>query len=355
MRLQMYEPRRGMIARGIAAFFLLAVAFFASREAYYMLLPSDALRVEESGETTAAADLGILQTVDSGRELDGNDINNIGDETLLSWIAAGGLTVVPGPDMRISARDGGSFDVDLDDAVTIGEVLGIINDNTSLEAGVSERGDALVIVDSGAGSGELKVESLEGSQAAEELGLAGSTSGEVLVGKRLVGDLGSVPLERVGGGKGVARGTVRITDRRGRVGEVDLTDLSIETVGDVVEAINSLDNIEVSASISGSGDAIILLDTSGLPFRLLGKEFLAAHVVATGVLVVSIVGVYILVNRPRVAGFLVEVEGELRKVSWPTRREVLGSTVVVLILMAVLSAYIFLADLLLATVFRGLF
>ncbi len=319
MRFQLYEPRRGVVARGVAAFVLLAVAFFASREAYYMLLPTDALNVEDSGETTAAVDLGILRTVETGRELEGSNINNIKEDTLLSWVVAGGLGVVPGPDLRITAKDGSSFELDLDDAVTIGEVLEIINGETSVEAKIgSESGDSLVVVDNAGGSGDLKVESMSGSRAAEELGLAGSTGEAVLLGRRLVGDLAALPLERVNGGEGVERGVIRITDRRGRTAEVDLTDRSIETVGDVVAAINSLGNIKVSASISAGGDAIILLDTSGLPFEVFGKEFLAAHVVAAVFLVGSIVGVYILVNRPRVAGFLVEVEGELRKVSWPT-------------------------------------
>lgn len=320
-----------------------------------MLLPTEALNVEDSGETTAAADLGMLKTVE-GRELEGGDINNIKEDTLLSWVVAGGLGVAPGPDLRITAKDGSSFELELDDAVTFGEVLEIINGETSVEAKISgEGGDSLVVVDNAGGSGDLKVESMGVSRAAEQLGLAGSTGEVVLVGERLVGDLAAVPLERVNGGEGVERGVIRITDRRGRIAELDLTDRSIETVGDVVAGINSLGNIKVSASINAGGDAIILLDTSGLPFEVFGKEFLSAHVVAAFFLVGSMVGVYILVNRPRVAGFLVEVEGELRKVSWPTRREVLGSTLVVLILMAVLAAYIFLVDFVLANILKRLF
>jgi len=320
-----------------------------------MLLPTEALNVEDSGETTAAADLGMLKTVE-GREFEGSDINNIREDTLLSWVVAGGLSVAPGPDLRITAKDGSSFELELDDAVTFGEVLEIINGETSVEAKISsEGGDSLVVVDNAGGSGELKVESMGGSRAAEQLGLAGSTGEVVLVGERLVGDLAALPLERVNGEEGVDRGVIRIRDRRGRVADLDLTHKSIETVGDVVAAINSLGNVKVSASISADGDAIILLDTSGLPFEVFGKEFLAAHVVAAVFLVGSIVGVYVLVNRPRVAGFLVEVEGELRKVSWPTRREVLGSTLVVLILMAVLSAYIFLVDAVLANILKRLF
>ena len=153
----------------------------------------------------------------------------------------------------------------------------------------------------------------------------------------------------------VDRGTIRITDKRGRSMDLDLSAGVFKTVGDVINAINSSREIKVRASVSGGGDAIILQDESGFPFTLLGRHFSIAHVVAAAILIGSTVGVYVVVNRPRVADFLVEVEGELRKVSWPTRREVLGSTVVVLILVAALAAYIFVADSLLVVIVKGLF
>jgi preprotein translocase subunit SecE len=39
--------------------------------------------------------------------------------------------------------------------------------------------------------------------------------------------------------------------------------------------------------------------------------------------------------------YLSEVQGELRKVAWPTRREVVNSTIVVLIAVTVMTALIF--------------
>jgi preprotein translocase subunit SecE len=39
--------------------------------------------------------------------------------------------------------------------------------------------------------------------------------------------------------------------------------------------------------------------------------------------------------------FLHEVQGELRKVAWPTRQEVINSTIVVLIAVTVMTALIF--------------
>jgi preprotein translocase subunit SecE len=46
--------------------------------------------------------------------------------------------------------------------------------------------------------------------------------------------------------------------------------------------------------------------------------------------------------------FFMEVRGELRKVAWPTRPEVINSTIIVLIAVVVMTALIFGADYLFA-------
>ena len=57
------------------------------------------------------------------------------------------------------------------------------------------------------------------------------------------------------------------------------------------------------------------------------------------------------VNFPRFADFLVSVESELDKVSWPVRQEVIQATVVVLVTMFSLGTFLFVIDL----VWQGLF
>jgi len=52
-----------------------------------------------------------------------------------------------------------------------------------------------------------------------------------------------------------------------------------------------------------------------------------------------------IVNFPRFADFLVSVESELEKVSWPSRQEVLQATIVVLCTMFSLGLFLFLTDL----------
>ena len=49
-------------------------------------------------------------------------------------------------------------------------------------------------------------------------------------------------------------------------------------------------------------------------------------------------------NAARPADLLIETEIEMRKVTWPTTREVLGATVVVIIVVLILSAYLYSLD-----------
>jgi preprotein translocase SecE subunit len=56
----------------------------------------------------------------------------------------------------------------------------------------------------------------------------------------------------------------------------------------------------------------------------------------------------------RVRQFLSEVVSELRKVTWPNRKETLGATGVVLVLVIILAAYLGLVDYILSHIVRYL-
>jgi len=62
------------------------------------------------------------------------------------------------------------------------------------------------------------------------------------------------------------------------------------------------------------------------------------------VFMVCMLGTYFLVNSRRIVDFLLDTEGEVRKVSWPGWNEVVGSSIVVIFTVIVLSIYIALAD-----------
>ncbi len=53
---------------------------------------------------------------------------------------------------------------------------------------------------------------------------------------------------------------------------------------------------------------------------------------------------YRIVNLPRFADFLIAVEAEMNKVSWPTRTELIRSSIVVLITMFVLAGVLLVFD-----------
>ena len=52
--------------------------------------------------------------------------------------------------------------------------------------------------------------------------------------------------------------------------------------------------------------------------------------------------------------FFIETQGELQKVSWPTKNELVGSTVVVIIFLLLMSVYIFGVDWVVSTVMESI-
>ena len=91
-----------------------------------------------------------------------------------------------------------------------------------------------------------------------------------------------------------------------------------------------------------------------------GVEMLVRPLIATplpvswGVVISTLAALYaivcifaLLVNHPQRVDFLIETETEMRKVAWPTRREYVGSSIVVIVIVAFVSIYLTLVDLVL--------
>ena len=53
--------------------------------------------------------------------------------------------------------------------------------------------------------------------------------------------------------------------------------------------------------------------------------------------------------------FLKEVKAELKKVTWPTKRELIGSTIVTVVVTVIISVFIGIVDRLLALASRSIF
>jgi preprotein translocase subunit SecE len=58
-----------------------------------------------------------------------------------------------------------------------------------------------------------------------------------------------------------------------------------------------------------------------------------------------------IINRPGSADFLIATEGEMKKVSWSSRKEVIGSTKVVIVTTLIMAAVLFAVDMLFQVVF----
>ena len=65
---------------------------------------------------------------------------------------------------------------------------------------------------------------------------------------------------------------------------------------------------------------------------------------ALGIFFAVSYGAFLFLNREKPSEFLVETEGELKKVSWPARKEYVGSSVVVVVVIAVMSLFLHFVD-----------
>ncbi|HUT59526.1 MAG TPA: preprotein translocase subunit SecE [Phycisphaerae bacterium] len=64
--------------------------------------------------------------------------------------------------------------------------------------------------------------------------------------------------------------------------------------------------------------------------------------------------VFWIVNRPSSADFMIATESEMKKVSWSSRKEVVGSTKVVIITTFIMAAILFSVDVLFTLIFSRL-
>jgi len=73
--------------------------------------------------------------------------------------------------------------------------------------------------------------------------------------------------------------------------------------------------------------------------------------VPAGLFVVSSFLIFWVINKPGVADFMISSEGEVKKVSWSSRKEIVASTLIVICVVVLLAAFLGITDL----VFRMFF
>lgn len=86
-----------------------------------------------------------------------------------------------------------------------------------------------------------------------------------------------------------------------------------------------------------------------------GYKVYLEYAVPAGLFAASALVMAYYLNRPRAVDFLIATEGEMKKVSWSSKAELVGSTTVVIVTVILLALYIYLADnIIIAMLTRGL-
>jgi flagellar hook-associated protein 2 len=228
------------------------------------------LSVSDVGGGFAAVDLGIAQSV-AGSTLTGSDVYQVTTDFTLNLLNDGNRIrqTTGADDLRFALADGSSFAVNIDNAVTVGDLLAKINDDADnagkLTAELS--GGRIVLTDHTTGGDSLVVSNLSGSNATQVLGLDAAANGDTLTGKRLIAGANSALLRNLRGGQGITQlGDLSLTDRTGATATIDLS--SAESLDEVLAAINAAMapgdvKLQIVAELNANGDGLVIRDTSG--------------------------------------------------------------------------------------------
>ncbi|QDU12498.1 flagellar filament capping protein FliD [Gimesia maris] len=227
------------------------------------------LKVTEVSGGKTAADLGILQSV-AGSTLTGDSVYRVTSDFNLSQINDGnGITTVSGSeDFQITASDASTFNVDLDSAQTIGDVVDLVNNNASnggkVTAAITSDGKLTLTDNTGGVATTFEVTALNDSLAARELGIQTTGLGGTITGT-LSGGLNSVLLRNLNGGVSASStvlnaGQVYFEDGAGGNATIDFS--GVETLDEVINAINANGSIQIEASLNATKTGIQIKDTS---------------------------------------------------------------------------------------------
>ncbi len=223
---------------------------------------SSNLIVQDLGVGTSAADLGISSNAASNT-VTGSNINHLAVTTQLAQLNDGrGVTLGTGNgDLKLNLKDGSSVSVNLATAKTVGDLIDAINSAAGTKVTASIGTTGIQLTDNSGGGGAFSVSDLNGSKAAEDLGLNTPATGATITGKSVVAALDSTLLSSLKGGSGLALGDIAFTDRTGARQTLNFSGAS--SVQDVLDTINNATGVRLNASLNASGNGIQITDASG--------------------------------------------------------------------------------------------
>ena len=211
---------------------------------------------------TVAEDLGLTRPAAGGTITGRRRIAGL--KTVLLDSLAGGYGLGELGQLSVTDRSGATASVDLSAAETLADVIAAINAaGIGVTARVNDSRNGILLSDTTAGSGPLIVANGDATGTADKLRIAVDDEvSEVASGSLDVQTFHEqLALASLNQGAGIGRGSFLITDSSGRVGAVNPTLAKAETVGDIIDLINSL-GIGVQARINDSGDGLLLVDTA---------------------------------------------------------------------------------------------
>lgn len=180
--------------------------------------PANSMSVGEVGGGTTATELGVRSLTGSTLLADFN--HGLGVQIKTGSVDP--ISGLPDPsadvDFRITLKDGRTFDVDLENVTTVQDVLDQINAAAGaagilpaeFQAGLASDGNGIALTDATAGT-TTSVTAMNGSFAAADLGILGSTASATLTGE----DRAKVAVESVFSHLMALRDALEANDERG--------------------------------------------------------------------------------------------------------------------------------------------
>lgn len=217
--------------------------------------------LESLHESTALADLGLDRTAVGGVITGSRLLGGVNSVLLSSLNGGTGLGQLGSIDL--TDRSGATDSVDLSGAETVEDVLDLIGAAAvGITAELNDAKTGLLLTDTtGATASNLIVANGDATNSADTLGIAVDEAVTTVDG----GDLHlqvvaqNTRLEDLNGGAGVSLGSFTIRDTTGQEATLDLSDGDVETVRDLIAAVDRL-GLDLYAEINASGDGIRLVD-----------------------------------------------------------------------------------------------
>lgn len=113
-------------------------------------------------------------------------------------------------------------------------------------------------------------------------------------------------------------------------------------------------NITMLEALRDAGGQEFALVTGRSAQPPVQEAIVSAIVAAVFIIIGTILAYWLTAMRPRTVDFLISTDFEMKRVNWSTRREIVGSTIVVICTCFFLAGVLFLFDITLQTVFRSI-